>query len=536
MTATIRHLARRPWLIAAVVALAVLAGGFVAVRWALDPLLLRTLAESRLSAALGQPVRIGTVQLSLLPSLSVYGTDVVVGEATRAGGASLDIHAIRLHPRFSTIFSRPIVIDRVEIEGLALNAVRDATGRWILPLPGPSTAPASANTERATLDLAQVALKNGRLTIVEERPARGTTATRITPIDNIDARVQHEGAVTRLDGLTASVGRSKVAGDGSIGAEGLRLTLRWTGLRATELPLVFALVGTNAPPGLAVEGKNPLALILRVDPSGEVSAAGRIAADRAALGTLAVTSFESPIAFASSRLTVYPMAFHAYSGTGAGRLTASVASSPVSWALNTNLQHLDIDQFLSANTTAKGKVTGTGTVEARLSGTSHAPIARTVAGTAAFAIANGAIRDFPLLSAVYSALKLGSGGDRDLRFQTLSATFTVANERATTRDLVARTGEMTMTAAGTIGFDQTLALNGTASFSPARSDAFVRSIRELSSLRNTSGEIEVPFTVAGSVAAPRFSIDVAGLALRGVQNEIKRRLGDRLKDLFKKKK
>jgi len=29
---------------------------------------------------------------------------------------------------------------------------------------------------------------------------------------------------------------------------------------------------------------------------------------------------------------------------------------------------------------------------------------------------------------------------------------------------------------------------------------------------------------------------VAGLARRGLQNEIKRRLGDRLKDLFKKKK
>lgn len=533
--AALSHPTRRFWLIAGIIVLVVvLAAAVLAARWALDPLLLRTLAESRLSVALGQPVRIGTVHVSFLPKPSVYGTDIVVGGTARAGASSLDIHAIRLHPRLSTIFSRPIVIDRVDIEGLALNAVRDATGKWILPLPAGAPASATADTGAARLDVAEVVLRDGRLTIADGRPDRG--ATRLTPIEKIDATVRHADALTRLEGLTASVGRSKVTGSGSVGADGLRLTLRWTDLRAADLPLIFALVGTNAPPGLSVEGKNPLTLDLRVDATGQVSASGRLAADRAALGTLAVTSFESPIARVGNRLTAYPMAFRAYSGVAGGRLTANVASSPVSWALDGSLQHVDIDRFLSANTTAGGKVSGTGTLDARLRGTSRAPIARTVEGTLVVAIANGTIRDFPLLSAVLSALKLGSGGDRDLRFQTLAATFNVANERGTTSDLIARTGEMTMTAAGTIGFNQTLAMRGTVAFSPARSDAFVHSIRELSALKNSAGEIEVPFAVAGSLAAPQFSIDVAGLARRGLQNEIKRRLGDRLKDLFKKKK
>jgi hypothetical protein len=53
-------------------------------------------------------------------------------------------------------------------------------------------------------------------------------------------------------------------------------------------------------------------------------------------------------------------------------------------------------------------------------------------------------------------------------------------------------------------------------------------------LRNGSGEIEVPLTISGSLAAPHFAIDVLGLARRGAENELKRRLGDRLKDLLKK--
>ncbi len=93
---------------------------------------------------------------------------------------------------------------------------------------------------------------------------------------------------------------------------------------------------------------------------------------------------------------------------------------------------------------------------------------------------------------------------------------------------------MTMTAAGAIDFDQAIAMSGKAAFSPARSAEFVRSVRELSSLTNPNGELEVPFTISGTVAAPHFTIDVAGMARRGVEKEIQRRLGDKLKDLFKR--
>jgi uncharacterized protein involved in outer membrane biogenesis len=528
------HFIRRSWLlVGAIIALLVFLGALVLVRWALDPGLLKTVAESRLSAALGQPVGIGTVRVVFLPRLAVVGTDIVVGDATHAAGGSLEMHAIRMHPRLASIFSRPIVIDRIEIDGLALNARRDAAGRWILPLPA-STGPAGANAQSAFVDVAEVLLTDGRLTITDD-PSNGRTApTTITPIQKIAASVHRAGDVTQLEALTASVGRSTVTGNGSVGPDGLRLGLRWADLAATDLPLVFALVGTNAPPGLAVEGRNPLVLDLRVDRTGEISASGKVSADRAALGTLTMTSFQSPVEFGMNRLTLGAMAFRAYSGTGSGRLTASVASSAASWGLDADLQLVDVDQLLSANTTATHKVSGIGTLNARLRGASLAPIERAVAGTVAMSIANGTIRDFPLLSAIYAGLKLGGGGDRDLHFQKLSGTFAVANARATTADLMARTGELTLTAAGTVGLDQTIAISGKAVFSAAKSDEFVRSVRELSALKNADGEIEVPLAISGTLAAPHFSIDVLGLARRGVENEIKRRLGDRLKDLFKK--
>jgi uncharacterized protein involved in outer membrane biogenesis len=527
-----RDSARRSWIVVAIVAVVVLAGAFAALRWALDPAFLKAMAEARLSAALGQPVRIKAVRIAFLPALIVDGTDILVGGTPRGAGAPLEIHAIRMHPRLLSILERPIVIDRIDIDGLALHARRDTAGRWILPLPSGSASVADTSSPGA-LDVAHVVLTNGQLTIAQDRPG-GRTDKPIAAIENLAATVHHAGALTQLDALTASVGRSNVAGNGSVGPDGLRLTLRWTDLKASDLPPVFAFLGTPAPSGLAIEGRNPLALELRIDRGGAISASGRIAADRAALGTLAVTSFASPLVFARNRLTLDPMVFQAYSGTGRGHLAANLASSPASWAFDADLRQVDIDRFLSANTSAKGKVSGMGTLSARLRGTALAPFERNVAGTVTMAIANGAIHNFPLLSALYSALKIGGGGDKDLHFETLSGTFTVANARATTTDLVAKTGEMTLTAAGTVGFDQAIALTAKAAFSPAKSDEIVHSIKELSDLRNGSGEIEVPLTISGSLAAPHFAIDVVGLARHGAENELKRRLGDRLKDLFKK--
>ncbi len=528
-------LRRRSLLIWTVAVIGALGAGLLLLRWALEPAVLKSAAETRLSAALGQPVAIGTVRVSLLPPLTVYGTDITVGRPGQAGGASLDIHAIGMRPRLSSLFSRPIVIDRVDLEGLVLRVRRDPSGRWVLPFPLGGASGASENPTAARFDVAEIRLRNGRLTITDDQPARGARPA-VTPLDNINATVRRTGSVTELDGLTASVGRSKVTGNGSIGGDGLRLNLRWADLQPGDAPFIFALIGSAAPADLSVQGKNPLALDLRAATSGEITASGRVAADRAAFGTLTMTSFQSPAVFAKNRLTFDPMTFRAYSGSGRGRLTVNLGSSPLSWAIDGNLDRVDVDQFVSANTSAKNKVTGTASIRAQLRGTSRQPMTRTVAGTAGISIANGAVHDFPLLAAIYSALRVGASAGRDLPFETLSATFAIADGRAATNDLTARTGELTLTAAGWIGFDQAIQMKGVAAFSAAESDQFVRSVKELGSLRNAQGELEVPFTVSGTTAAPHFSIDVVGMAGRAVQQEIKRRLGDRLKDLFKKKK
>ena len=72
--------------------------------------------------------------------------------------------------------------------------------------------------------------------------------------------------------------------------------------------------------------------------------------------------------------------------------------------------------------------------------------------------------------------------------------------------------------------DHSLALRGVAVLSPERSAEAVRSIRELSALRNDSGEVELPLTISGTLEAPSFGLDLQAALEKGLKNELQRRI------------
>jgi uncharacterized protein involved in outer membrane biogenesis len=253
-----------------------------------------------------------------------------------------------------------------------------------------------------------------------------------------------------------------------------------------------------------------------------------------AFGTLTLTSLASPLHLAANRLTLDPLTFEAYGGQQRAALGVDLAATPVTWSLRSTATGVDIDKLLSANTSAKNKVSGTARLDSSLRGTAAAPVERSAAGTIVIDVAKGAIREFPLLGALNSALGVGGdASDRDLRFDALSGTLHVANGAMTTDNLIARTGELTISGAGTLRFDTALDLAGTARFTRAVSDDLVRRFKHLGGLRNPEGDIEVPFAVTGTAGAPSFSVDVQKVLRRAAGKEIRRQLNRQLKGLIK---
>jgi uncharacterized protein involved in outer membrane biogenesis len=504
---------------ALVALLVVFAGLAFAVHRALDPASLRVLAEARLSAALGQKVTIGTIEVDWLPAPSVEAREIALGATGGTAPPSLTLGSIRIVPRLSSLVSRPIVAERVELVGLVVHALRDRQGRWQLPLP---MLPAAGRDQQAGIEVGEVVLREGLLSVTDEgRPQGGREAPSVR---DISARVRRDGPLMRLEDLSAAIGESAVSGSGSAGPEGLRVSLAWSRLRAGDLPEVLGLAGIEATPGTSVEGDRPLTLDVVIDRSGAFTASGRVTAARATFQLLDLSKLQSPLQLADNRLVLDPVTFTAYGGSQRGRITARLDSRPIRWVFDTRIDGVDLRQLVNDTTTVPDSLSGTGMLRGRLEGVVLEPMLDRATGRMEVVLTKGTIHNFPLLAAVNAALQVAEGDTRDLRFETLTATMAVANGKAVTDDLVVRSGGMTVTASGTLGFDRSLDFKGRVTLSREKVAELAGRQKEVARLKNSDGEIELPVIVSGTVTEPRYAVDVASLLKRGLQDELKRRL------------
>jgi hypothetical protein len=185
---------------------------------------------------------------------------------------------------------------------------------------------------------------------------------------------------------------------------------------------------------------------------------------------------------------------------------------------------LAIGDFLSALTGRDQRMDGTASLSGNLRGRVGEPLDRTVHGRTHVAVANGVVRNFPLITAINRALRLGQQESGDTRFERLEATLAVAAGQATTDDLVLQAGHVRVEAAGRIGADRSLALRGRAIISAEAASRAVASVREFARLRNSQGQIEAPLTISGTLDAPSIALDLKETIRKGVVDELKRRI------------
>lgn len=537
---------RRGCLLVVGVAAVVLLGVAVAAFHALNPEALRGAAERQLTALAGEPVSIGRLSVSLFPVPAVTGRDVRVLSAGAGRAQAVSVRAIRILPQWRTLLSRPVVVDAVEIEGLTLMARRDRERRWILP--GATTA--TARSPRAAppavpglpgggtsdaLAVRRVRLRDGRIVVLDEVLRRRDGSAEVAAISGIEADlVQHPDGAAALR-MRGALGGSALAGDVETGPHGLSATLQSPSLRSEDLPALFALLGSSAPASLAIGGDAPLELTMRVArDTGALTASGRLRAARVRLGTLAVTGLAAPFRLAENVVTVEPVSFAAYGGTARGTLEVQPGRAPAAWSLDMRVVGLDIDAFLSANTSGGGRLQGTGQVVARVRGTADLPIERHMSGSVDLVVSDGVIRNFALLAAINQALHLTGGDTSDTRFERLSATLDLARGAIRTDNASLHAGDVTAGAAGAISVERAITMTGTAVFSREASARMIARVKELSGARNERGEVEVPFRITGSIEAPVFGIDTGQILGRALQKEIQRNIRKGLDRLFRR--
>jgi uncharacterized protein involved in outer membrane biogenesis len=492
-----------------------------------------------LSGALGQPVVIRGLSVSLLPFPALSASDVRVGGAD--GSAAADSTAapgvflpeLRVVPRLSSLLpGRPLTVDRVELTRAVIAVRRDTLGRWVLPVPPVRGADSAAQVSRSrSVALNDLQLHDGTLRVIDDRlrTARGTPS--VTSISGIEATMRAGAGRVVIPRLTGRLGGTAVNGATQIGPEGAELRLQIPSIEAADLPLLFALAGLEPNRALTISGKAPLSMVITAPRgSADHTVVGKASIERATLGRLPLQAVATSFRFNRGILTLDPLTFTTYRGRQRGVVTVDVTGPTAMYSVRTSIEGLDMNEALSATTRMKDFLVARAGAAGTVSGRGHtaAEVQRNIAGTVQFKLSNGVLKRFPLLATINQALGLTSGSGSDTRFEDLHGTAQLGGGKAQLRQLSVTAGELSFAGTGVVDFDHQLDLHLIARLSPKAAGAIAQQANFIQRLQSANGEITFPVTIRGTTDNPKFGVDLRSMA----EQQVKQELGRRLEELL----
>jgi uncharacterized protein involved in outer membrane biogenesis len=483
-------------------------------------------AEARLSALLGQPVSITGVSMSLFPVPALIGTGISVGANSET--PDLALRSIRIVPSLGPLLRGAYVVREVTLEGLTVRIVREPDGRWRFP----AVVPAPGEDAASGIVIQRVRLRGGQVKVLESSgPGR---MRETSSIDDVEGDAVSEGAALRISAVRGRVAGAALTGEAVVEAREARLEFELADVEDADLSAVLGLAAAERPELLRLPKPAAASWTIRLDRQNlRLSGTGSLRAPEVAVDTLRLQDLRAPLKTDGARLVFEPTTFALYGGTHRGTVTLDLSAARSRWALDSQVASLDVGRFLTAFTGQDQRLDGIASVHATLQGHVGETLDRDLQGRARVTVVNGVIQEFPLLATINRALRLAEGDARDTRFERLSATLTfqprgAASSRGgghtTTDDLVLEARDVRVEASGRIGFDRTLDLAGQAVLSPDKTAAAIRSVRELSGLRNNRGELELPLTITGSADSPSIRIDLKAAVGRTIKEELRRRL------------
>lgn len=493
-----------------------------------------------LSSAIGMPVEVNGLSVSLFPP-GLQATGVRIGGADREAAPGVAVARLDVIPQLTSLFPGGTPhITRADLVGLVISVRRTAAGRWQIPVPPPGATGSRSGPAGSSVEVDALRIRDGAIRVVDDslRTAGGPT---ITIISAINAGLRIDNGTLMVNEFSGRLGQTAVSGSAEAGPRGIVLHITSASLKSADLSALFALAGMAPYPGLSIAGRAPVELTTRIGPDfTSLTVLGKTSIDQVSLNGIALQQLQTPFHLEHKILTLDPMTFMVYGGREQGVVSVDLARPTPVFSIRTVIQGLDVNQALSATTTMKDFMLGTARVEANVqgSGTTKAAVEQTLSGTARFALQDGDIRNFPVLSVINQALGITQGSTTDTKFQSLTGSANIGAGQARSTDLTLKAGELSMFGQGTFGFDKSLNLQLRAVLAPAKAAQLAQLVPVAKRLENSRGEIELPVAVTGLATAPKISVDIQSIAkqqLPGVvQDQVRKRLPKELQNLLPK--
>ena len=251
----------------------------------------------------------------------------------------------------------------------------------------------------------------------------------------------------------------------------------------------------------------------------KMTGSGQLKFKKVQHGTLILEPFEATARIANSQLLCEPLNFGLHGGTGSGRLQIDLSQSEPSASFSVQLEQVDVNQLLSANTQSKDRLFGNLQVSLQLetTGAERNRIFETARGQGTLRLTEGLLGLLNLgreVATINSLVGLPFT-EKDTTLEELSTTFQIADGWVRTKDLIIRTPELTMSAVGGISLDGELDFESTAAFTPEVSQRLTGPAGGLFGRIFTDSykRIVIPFDITSSFLQPRFKLDGGRLVM-----------------------
>jgi uncharacterized protein involved in outer membrane biogenesis len=464
----------------------------------------RIALEQQATAWLGQPVRIGRAAVTFLPRPALRLDEVRIGEPARLTLARVD-----LSTNLRSLMARRIEDGEVIVSG----------SRVEMPLPfavPAMSAPAAAAASGGALvagggmELASIRAITLRDVVLA---SRGRAVT-------VSADSALSGSRLAILSFTARSGDTELSAHGAVElAPRMIATIDATAneLDFDDLLALAAAFTTNS----------------TKTPTGATSAqvTAKVTAPRARVAGVALAGFEATMVADGADVRIEPLQFDMFGGRYTGSLDATFGDM-LDVRIGAGMSNLDVAQLAAYGgipNTVTGRLSGSGHFGAR--GRTMSEVLSAARGSGEIKISSGTIHNLDVVRTVVSFLghpAANSPPATGERFDTISATFTLADRTLRSDNLTLQSPDVDIQASGTLVLPtETANLHANLVLSESLS---AQAGRDVYRFTRAGKRIVLPAIIQGPLGQPRISIDTAAVVRRGLQNE----LGQGLQNLFER--
>ncbi len=246
-----------------------------------------------------------------------------------------------------------------------------------------------------------------------------------------------------------------------------------------------------------------------------VSFSGNVSVAKGRFEKVNFDNLTAVMSFAGTKFSLDRMVFSAFGGRMAGSAWTDLGRDLLRFGSSMKMKNVEINEAITAFSSLGGMIYGkvSSEMEIRGEGTVFEDVKSTLNGKGKTDIGEGRLTKTNVLKGAGGAaslLGLGSG-QNETRFDAISADYTIGGGKINISKAIISTRDWALTATGSIGLDRSLSMKSRMALADSLSVRIPTKRQDLFP-RDSTGRLQIPLKIGGTVNFPKFTLDTAVMA------------------------